>query len=38
MATPVFVDLRNVYTRAEAEAAGFVYEAVGRGAKESEKA
>ncbi len=38
MATPVFVDLRNVYTRAEAEAAGFVYEAVGRGAKESGKA
>jgi len=38
MATPVFVDLRNVYTRAEAEAAGFVYEAVGRGAKEGEKA
>ena len=38
MATPVFVDLRNVYTRAEAEAAGFVYEAVGRGAKESDKA
>ncbi len=34
MATPVFLDLRNVYTRAEAEAAGFTYEAVGRGAKE----
>jgi UDPglucose 6-dehydrogenase len=38
MATPVFVDLRNVYTRAEAEAAGFRYEAVGRGAKESSAA
>jgi UDPglucose 6-dehydrogenase len=35
MATPVFLDLRNVYTRAEAEAAGFTYEAVGRGAKEA---
>ena len=35
MATPVFVDLRNVYSRAEAEAAGFIYEAVGRGAKEA---
>jgi UDPglucose 6-dehydrogenase len=34
MATPVFVDLRNVYTRDQAEAAGFTYEAVGRGAKE----
>jgi UDPglucose 6-dehydrogenase len=34
MTTPVFLDLRNVYTRAEAEAAGFTYEAVGRGAKE----
>jgi UDPglucose 6-dehydrogenase len=34
MATPVFVDLRNVYQRAEAEAAGFIYEAVGRGARE----
>jgi UDPglucose 6-dehydrogenase len=35
MATPVFVDLRNVYTRERAEAAGFTYEAVGRGASES---
>ena len=35
MATPVFVDLRNVYTRTRAEAAGFTYEAVGRGASES---
>ena len=34
MATPVFVDLRNVYQRSEAEAAGFSYEAVGRGARE----
>jgi UDPglucose 6-dehydrogenase len=34
MATPIFLDLRNVYSRAEAEAAGFTYEAVGRGAKE----
>jgi UDPglucose 6-dehydrogenase len=34
MATPVFVDLRNVYQRAEVEAAGFTYEAVGRGANE----
>jgi UDPglucose 6-dehydrogenase len=38
MATPVFVDLRNVYNRAEAEAAGFTYEAVGRGASEGEPA
>jgi UDPglucose 6-dehydrogenase len=37
MATPVFVDLRNVYSRAEVEAAGFVYEAVGRGAKEADR-
>ena len=35
MATPVFVDLRNVYSRAQVEAAGFIYEAVGRGAKEA---
>lgn len=35
MATPVFVDLRNVYGRDEAENAGFSYVAVGRGAKES---
>jgi UDPglucose 6-dehydrogenase len=35
MATPIFLDLRNVYSRAEAEAAGFTYEAVGRGAKET---
>jgi len=34
MATPVFVDLRNVYQRSAAEAAGFSYEAVGRGASE----
>jgi UDPglucose 6-dehydrogenase len=34
MATPVFVDLRNVYQRTEVEAAGFTYEAVGRGASE----
>jgi len=34
MAKPVFVDLRNVYSRADAERAGFTYEAVGRGAKE----
>ena len=38
MATPVFVDLRNVYRRGEVEAAGFTYEAVGRGAQESEPA
>jgi len=38
MATPVFVDLRNVYRRGEVEAAGFTYEAVGRGALESEPA
>jgi len=35
MATPVFLDLRNVYARDEAEAAGFTYEAVGRGAREA---
>jgi len=35
MATPVFADLRNVYSRAAAEKAGFVYEAVGRGASEA---
>ena len=34
MAKPVFLDLRNVYTREEAERAGFTYEAVGRGARE----
>jgi UDPglucose 6-dehydrogenase len=34
MSTPVLLDLRNVYTRAEAEEAGFTYEAVGRGARE----
>jgi UDPglucose 6-dehydrogenase len=38
MATPVFVDLRNVYSRDEVEAAGFAYEAVGRGAKENRPA
>ena len=38
MATPVFVDLRNVYQRAEVEAAGFTYAAVGRGADESRSA
>lgn len=38
MATPVFVDLRNVYRRGEVEAAGFTYEAVGRGAQEGEPA
>jgi UDPglucose 6-dehydrogenase len=38
MATPVFVDLRNVYRRGEVEAAGFTYEAVGRGAQENEPA
>jgi len=38
MATPVFVDLRNVYQRAEVEAAGFTYAAVGRGANESRPA
>ena len=38
MATTVFVDLRNVYRRGEVEAAGFTYEAVGRGAQESEPA
>ena len=35
MATPIFLDLRNVYTRDEAEKAGFTYEAVGRGAREA---
>jgi UDPglucose 6-dehydrogenase len=30
MATPVLVDLRNIYDRAEAERAGFAYTAVGR--------
>ncbi|HQZ13602.1 MAG TPA: UDP-glucose/GDP-mannose dehydrogenase family protein [Devosia sp.] len=30
MRTPVLVDLRNVYDRADVEAAGFVYECVGR--------
>jgi UDPglucose 6-dehydrogenase len=34
MATPVFLDLRNVYSRDEAEKAGFTYEAIGRGASE----
>jgi UDPglucose 6-dehydrogenase len=30
MATPVLVDLRNVYNRATVEAAGFTYSAIGR--------
>jgi UDPglucose 6-dehydrogenase len=30
MATPVMVDLRNVYHRAGVEAAGFAYTAIGR--------
>ncbi|HWI86028.1 MAG TPA: UDP-glucose/GDP-mannose dehydrogenase family protein [Sphingomonas sp.] len=34
MTTPVFVDLRNVYTREAAENAGLTYEGVGRGAGE----
>jgi UDPglucose 6-dehydrogenase len=33
MATPVLVDLRNVYARADAEAAGLTYEGVGRGSE-----
>jgi UDPglucose 6-dehydrogenase len=35
MATPVFLDLRNIYSRDEAEKAGFTYEGVGRGAREA---
>ncbi len=31
MRTPVIVDLRNVYSRADMKAHGFVYESVGRG-------
>jgi UDPglucose 6-dehydrogenase len=30
MATPVIVDLRNIYRREDIEAAGFVYESIGR--------
>ena len=33
MRTPVLVDLRNIYRRAEIEAHGFVYESVGRPAE-----
>jgi UDPglucose 6-dehydrogenase len=32
MATPVIVDLRNIYRREDMEALGFMYESVGRGA------
>jgi UDPglucose 6-dehydrogenase len=32
MATPVIVDLRNIYRREDMEAHGFTYESVGRGA------
>jgi UDPglucose 6-dehydrogenase len=32
MATPVIVDLRNIYVREDMEALGFTYESVGRGA------
>jgi UDPglucose 6-dehydrogenase len=32
MASPVIVDLRNIYRRDEMEALGFVYDSVGRGA------
>ncbi len=32
MATPVIVDLRNIYRREDMEALGFIYESVGRGA------
>ena len=32
MATPVMVDLRNIYRRDEMEELGFTYESVGRGA------
>ena len=32
MSAPVLIDLRNVFSRDQAEAAGFVYEAVGRAA------
>jgi UDPglucose 6-dehydrogenase len=35
MAEPVLVDLRNIYVRDDAKAAGFTYEAVGRGAVRS---
>jgi len=34
MAQPVLIDLRNVYTRDEAERAGLTYHAIGRGARE----
>jgi UDPglucose 6-dehydrogenase len=32
MATPVIIDLRNIYRREDMEAHGFTYESVGRGA------